>query len=361
MKKKNLFLKLSSTLMAVVFLAASSMLMTSCGDDDEGTDPEPVRENTILEIISESSTHTQLELFLNKYPDLISVLEGSGPLTVFAPNDAAFTSLQTILDVESLESINPDIIKSVLAFHVHTAGEIRRSEMETSTTIPTAQGENITFNASTGNIFTGGSNSDVQFVGDEILATNGVVHVTGTILVPPVQVFSAIQKHLGKVSQAVLLASNFSILAEAIAKADEYAAATEGVTPLADILSDESETLTVFAPVNGVFQQAGLTADSYTGQVWYSIIAHHVLSVEIRAADFEAGTSFTSKLGLPITVLSISAPTNPELGITTGIVLDSQGNQEPNGQVAVGDAFVSPDNGVVHAFAGVLEPPAQPE
>ncbi len=359
MKKKNLFLKLSSTLMAVVFLAMSSMLMTSCGDDDEGGDPEPARENTILEIISESSTHTQLELFLNKYPDLISVLEGNGPLTVFAPNDAAFTSLQTILDVESLESINPDIIKSVLAFHVHAAGEIRRSEMEASTTIPTAQGENITFNAATGNIFTGGSNSDVQFVGDEILATNGVVHVTGTILVPPVQVYTAIEQHLGKVSQAVLLAANFSILAQGVAKADAYATAEE-LPLLSDILSSDEETLTVFAPVNGVFQQASLTVDSFEGVEWYNIIKHHVLSEIVLGAEFEAGASFTSKLGLPITVLSIDAPLNLEAGIATGIVLDSEGNQEPNGQVALGDAFTG-ENGVVHAFAGILEPPTPGE
>lgn len=356
MRKNNLFLKLSSTLMAVVFLAMSSMVLTSCGDDDEGT-PDAVRENTILEIIENSENHTQLEFFLEKYPDLVAVLEGDGPLTVFAPNDAAFASLQTILDVESLETINPAIIKSVLAFHVHTAGEIRRADMNASTEILTAQGEEITFNAGSGNIETGGSNDDVQFIGDEILATNGVVHVIGTILVPPVQVYASIEKHLGKVSQAVLLAADFSTLAAAIAKADTYATA-QSLPLLSDILSSDSETLTVFAPVNGVFTQAGLTVDSYEADQWYNIIAHHVLSEIVLAADFEAGDSYNSKLNLPIVVLTTEAPTNPQAGITTGIVLDSNGDQQQNGQVAVGDAFVSQINGVVHAYAGILTPPS---
>ncbi|MBK6266029.1 fasciclin domain-containing protein [Marivirga sp. S37H4] len=356
MKKKNLFLKLSSTLMAVVFLAMSSMVLTSCGDD-EGTDPDPEPENSVLEIVAESETHTQLEFFLEEYPDLISVLEGDGPITLFAPNDAAFAKLQTILGVESLETVNPDIIKAVLAFHIHAAAEVRRTEMEQSTSLTTAQGENITFNAN-GNIATGGSDTDVEFVGEEILATNGVVHVVETILVPPVQVFSMIAVHLGKVSQAVLLGADFSTLAAAIQKADEFAASASQPL-LSDILSSESETLTVFAPVNAVFVSAGITLDAYSGQEWYGLIANHILSVEVKGADFVAGASYTTKAQKTITVLTTEAPIDADAGITSGVVLDSNGDSAPNGQIALENAYDSQINGVVHAFAGVLTPPTE--
>lgn len=332
-------------LLAVLFLAMSATVFTSCDDGEGGGDPEPEPENSILEIVAASENHTQLEAFVTANSELVSVL-GGNDLTLFAPNDAAFERLRVILGVESLEQVNPDVIAGVLAFHVHTQGVIRRADIEPGLQIGTVQGESMTITAE-GNIENGGTDREVEFVGDEILATNGVVHVVETILIPPT-VFATIGENLGQVSQTILLGSNFSTLASAIYKADTYAAATEGVTPLTEILADEERTLTVFAPVNDVFAGGGITLDSYSAQEWYGLIANHVL--------------FTTELQADLTPESVFTPT--AAGGTITVVpsggLDSNGVTGAEASVVVADILaaqtLAETNGVVHAINGILSP-----
>jgi uncharacterized surface protein with fasciclin (FAS1) repeats len=171
------------------------------------------------------------------------------------------------------------------------------------------------------------------------------VHSVGNILIPPVQVFSVVAEHLGKVSQAILLGADFTTLAAAINKADEFAEGA-GQATLKSILSDESATLTVFAPVNQVFETAGITLAAFTGEQWYGLIANHVLMETVLAADLSG--VYTSAAGSPITVLESGG-------------LDSDGEAGAEATIAVPDAFISQVNGVVHAIAGVLVLPTPAE
>ncbi|GAA5038234.1 hypothetical protein GCM10011506_34940 [Marivirga lumbricoides] len=342
MKKNNLFLKLSSTLMAVVFLAMSSVMLSSCDDEDEGGDPAP--DSTILEIVASSENHTQLEAFVTANSNLVSVLQGNN-LTLFAPNDAAFEKLRVILGVESLDQVNPNVISAVLAYHVHTEGVLRRADLVAGTSFSTLQGEENEITAE-GNVKEGGSDQEVEFVGDEILATNGVVHVVETILVPPT-IFATIGANLGKVSQTILLSSNFSTLAAAIYKADTYAATDDEVTPLTEILANGELDLTVFAPVNEVFANAepAITLDTYTAEQWYGLIANHVLLTTKLKADLEVGIGNPTAAEGVITLL-------PSGG------LDSDGVEGAEAQFITGASDIVSDNGVVHAIAGILKPAA---
>ncbi|MGM0581446.1 MAG: fasciclin domain-containing protein [Bacteroidota bacterium] len=336
MKKKNLFLKSTSSLLAMLFVVMSAFMFTACDPDEE--DPEPEAENSILEIVAESENHTQLEAFVNDDDDLAAALGGDN-LTLFAPNDAAFDKLKVILDVESLDQIKPEIIASVLRFHAAASVELRESFNE-NTEIQTLQGENISFNAES-NIATGGSNDNVEFVGDEILATNGVVHVVGTILVPP-SIFQAIEANLGKVSQTILLGADFSILAEAVAKADTYAEA-EGTALLTEVLAGE-DNITVFAPINQVFETAGITLETFTAEQWYGIILNHVVSGDLSAEAIGGG------LAQGENTLTTFAQANVQVAPTVF---------QENETLAIGGApVVSPDitseNGRVHAVAGIV-------
>lgn len=355
MKKKNLFLKSTSSLLAMLFVVMSAFMFTACDDTEDGDeDPEPEPENSILEIVAESESHTQLEAFVTADEDLSTALGGNN-LTLFAPNDAAFEKLRTTLGVESLNQVNPSVIKAVLTYHAVTSVELRESFNE-DTELTTLQGENITFNSSS-NIATGGSDSDVEFIGDEILATNGVVHVVETILVPPT-IYAAIGTNLGKVSQTILLSANFSTLAAAIQKADaEYAAITEGVTPLSTILAGAAEGLpqiTVLAPPNQVFEAGGLTVDSFNPQQWYGIIANHVIgSKELRAeftyVDANNIVTFSTLAGGTITVVpSGGLDSNGQSGAEATFAVDPETGEEI--------VNIESDNGVVHAIAGVLLP-----
>ncbi len=305
---------------------------------------EPAPENSILEIVTASENHTQLEAFVTANPELVTVL-GGNDLTLFAPNDAAFEALRVTLGVSDLAQVNSSVISGVLAFHVHTAGVVRRSEMTATTSLSTVQGENITYNAQ-GNIATGGSVPNVEFVGEEILATNGVVHVVERILIPPT-VFATIGANLGRVSQTILLGSSFSTLASAIYKADTYADADDEIPSLQSVLADEDNTLTVFAPVNEVFAGAQITLDTYTAEQWYGIIANHVLFTQELEADLTPGSVFfpTAADGT-ITVV-------PSGG------LDSNGEAGAEASVVLADIFAgvpSESNGVVHAINGILAP-----
>jgi len=347
MKKTNLFEKFNKVFYALLILTAVSFTFTSCDDtEEENTDPDPTE--SILEIVTASPDHTQLEAFVTANEDLVSTLEGNG-LTLFAPNDDAFEALRITLGVESLDQVTPNVIASVLAFHVHTSGVVRRTDMDSETSLSTVQGENITYNAE-GNIETGGSVTNVQFVGDEILATNGVVHVVDRILIPPT-IFATIGANLGKVSQTILLGADFSTLAAAITKADTEYAGPNNVTPLSAILAGTAgpAQITVFAPVNDVFTQLNITLDSRTGEEWYGLIANHVLGQKLLSTQLVEGTGNVTLAGGAITLL-------PSGG------LDSDGVEGAEATFAVdpdtGNAVVDieSENGVVHAIAGVLAP-----
>lgn len=346
MKKKNLFLKSTSSLLAMLFVVMSAFMFTACDPEEE---PEPEPENSILEIVANSDSHTQLAAFVNADADLAAALGGDN-LTLFAPNDAAFDKLKIALGVESLEQIRPDVIAAVLRFHAVNSVELRESFTE-NTELTTIQTEDIAFNANS-NISTGCSEDNVGFVGDEILATNGVVHVVNTILVPP-SICQTIGINLGKVSQTILLSASFSTLADAIRKADEgYAAGNDAVPSLADILAGNAgpDQITVIAPVNDVFEALEISLDDYSAQQWYGIIANHVIgSKELREQftyiDADNIVTFRTLAQGTITVVpSGGLDSNGEAG-AEGTFVDQEGTFN-----------IESDNGVVHAFAGVLVP-----
>jgi len=337
MKKKNLFLKSTSSILAMLFVVMSAFMFTAC-DDNGNEDPEPEPENSILEIVGESDNHTQLAAYVNADAELASALEADG-LTLFAPNDAAFEKLRVTLGVDDLSEVNPAVIGTVLRFHAVQSVELRESFTE-DTELTTVQGEAITFNAN-GNIATGGSDTDVEFVGDEMLASNGVVHVVETILIPPT-VFATIGANLGKVSQTVLLGADFSTLASAIAKADEYAA-SENLDLLSSILAGDDK-ITVFAPINDVFVGAGITLDTFTGAEWYGIIATHVVIGDYSAADLGAGLQQGENTYMTAAQSNIQ--------IAAAVFQETETISAGGAPVVAAD--IESENGRVHAVAGVV-------
>jgi transforming growth factor-beta-induced protein len=335
MKKKNLFLKSTSSLLAMLFVVMSAFMFTACNDDPE---PEPEAENSILEIVAESENHTELEAFVNADAELAAAL-GGDDLTLFAPNDAAFEALKVTLGVESLDQIDPAVIGSVLRFHAVASVELRESFTE-DTELTTLQGEAITFNAN-GNIETGGSVTNVEFDGEEILATNGVVHSVERILIPPM-FFDYIAANLGKVSQTILLGADFTTLAAAIEKADTYA--DENDLPLLTQVLAGEDDITVFAPINQVFAAANITVETFTAEQWYGIILTHVVAGDLSAEAIGGG------LAQGENTLTTFAQTNVQVAPTVF---------QENETLAIGGApVVAPDitseNGRVHAVAGIV-------
>jgi len=358
MKKINFLFK---RLLALAVVAAM-LTLVSCGDDDEGGDPAPTM--NLYETMQEDDDLTELSAYIDANATLKAALESETEYTFFAPTDAAFEKLRNTLQVESLDLVSSEVIGAVLAFHVG-AGAQTQSEL-TGGTITTLQGEDVVVN-SDGTILTGGSDDQVEILDADIEATNGIMHKTETILIPPT-LFAYIGTHLGKVSQTILLGADFTILADGLAKADEFATANSQ-TLLSATLSG-STVLTVFAPTNATFEAASITAETYTGEQWYGIIANHVVTDDntvdsnttVDEAEMETAATFSTAAGGTLAFFNDTGSIPADNGV--GIYIDSNGDVDFgdsgtftnfDAEVAIIDAALA-SNGKIHVIAGVLAP-----
>jgi len=113
-----------------------------------------------------------------KAAGLVETLKSPGPFTVFAPTDEAFAKLPA----GTLDSLlaNPEQLKAVLLYHV-VPGRVPASEVVKLHSAKTAGGAAIPVRVENGNVFAG----PAQVVKTDIGASNGVIHVIDTVLIPP--------------------------------------------------------------------------------------------------------------------------------------------------------------------------------
>ena len=110
---------------------------------------------------------------------LVQTLKGTGPFTVFAPNDAAFAKLPA----GTVESLLKDLPKltAILTYHV-VAGKVMAADVMTmdGKTAATVNGAPLKIST------TGGVklNGDINVVATDIECTNGVIHVIDSVLLP---------------------------------------------------------------------------------------------------------------------------------------------------------------------------------
>jgi uncharacterized surface protein with fasciclin (FAS1) repeats len=113
-----------------------------------------------------------------KAAGLVGTLKGKGPYTVFAPNDAAFAKLPPGT-VESLLK-NKKKLATVLKYHV-VAGRVKAADVAGKTLkVPTAARLPVNVDGSFGVRV-----NDAHVIQPDIQASNGVIHVIDTVLIPP--------------------------------------------------------------------------------------------------------------------------------------------------------------------------------
>ena len=112
--------------------------------------------------------------------DLVNTLKGPGPFTVFAPTDAAFAKLPAGTLDTLLKPENKALLQHVLTYHV-VAGKVMAADALTLTSAKTVSGDALPINAA-GNTVTVGKATVVKA---DVVATNGVIHVVDTVLLPP--------------------------------------------------------------------------------------------------------------------------------------------------------------------------------
>jgi uncharacterized surface protein with fasciclin (FAS1) repeats len=107
---------------------------------------------------------------------LDGALSAEGPYTVFAPTDEAFAKLPEGT-VESLLA-NPEALKKVLLYHV-VSGDVRAAQVVELDSATTLNGEMVAINTDGGVRV-----NDANVIKTDITASNGVVHVIDTVLIP---------------------------------------------------------------------------------------------------------------------------------------------------------------------------------
>jgi uncharacterized surface protein with fasciclin (FAS1) repeats len=107
---------------------------------------------------------------------LVETLKGPGPLTVFAPDDAAFAKLPA----GSLDALlkDKDKLAKVLKFHV-VSGKVMAKDV-TSGNVPTVQGQSLKVVAGSGGVMV----NNAKVVKTDIEASNGVIHVIDQVVMP---------------------------------------------------------------------------------------------------------------------------------------------------------------------------------
>jgi uncharacterized surface protein with fasciclin (FAS1) repeats len=108
---------------------------------------------------------------------LIDTLKTEGPFTVFAPTDAAFAKVPA----ETLNALAADKekLRKVLLYHV-VPGRLTAADMQTGET-KTAEGASLKVNISGGSVSVDSS----KVVAPDVMATNGVIHIIDSVLLPP--------------------------------------------------------------------------------------------------------------------------------------------------------------------------------
>ena len=109
---------------------------------------------------------------------LVSTLQGPGPFTVFAPTDEAFAKLPAGT-VEALLK-DKEALTRVLTYHV-VAGKVGSQQVVTLTEAETVAGIMAPIKVKDGMVWVGGA----KVVTTDIQASNGVIHVIDTVMLPP--------------------------------------------------------------------------------------------------------------------------------------------------------------------------------
>ena len=111
---------------------------------------------------------------------LVDTLKGPGPFTVFAPTDAAFAKLPAGTVENLLKPENKDQLVAILTYHV-VPGEVTAAQVVKLSEAKTVNGKTIAVKVKDGSVTV----NDANVTATDIAATNGVIHVIDTVILPP--------------------------------------------------------------------------------------------------------------------------------------------------------------------------------
>lgn len=113
-----------------------------------------------------------------KAADLVGVLQGEGPFTVFAPTNEAFAALPAGTLESLLKPENKDKLIAILTYHVVPAQVLAKDVA--AGMVATANGAKVKIAVKGGSVMV----QDANVVATDIMAKNGVIHVIDKVIIP---------------------------------------------------------------------------------------------------------------------------------------------------------------------------------
>merc|ERR1719183_857980 len=167
---------------------------------------------------------------------LVSALEGEGPFTVFAPSNEAFAKLpRNVWTPNILDAKNIKLLDSILEYHVISGAAVHSTDLKAEQHVATLEGESLFVEKDWSGVHI---NRKAKVTTADVGASNGVVHIIDTVLIPT-SVSSP--KPTKNIVQIAAGNKDLSTLVTALT-AGKLVSALEGKGPF-----------TVFAPSNEAF------------------------------------------------------------------------------------------------------------
>jgi uncharacterized surface protein with fasciclin (FAS1) repeats len=171
----------------VALALVASIAFTACGSDSANTEETETEESVvetetaeatdIVAVASATEGFSTLVAALSA-ASLVETLQGEGPFTVFAPNDAAFAALPEGLLEKLLLPENVAVLTSILTYHV-VAGNVLSTDVVAGDAA-SVEGSNLALTTDMGVKV-----NDATVIQADVTASNGVIHVIDKVLVPP--------------------------------------------------------------------------------------------------------------------------------------------------------------------------------
>lgn len=169
-------------LLFIILVAFACLAIAGCGEKKSESEEAAMEapEKMPMDIVDIAVKDGRFETLVAalKAADLVGTLKGEGPFTVFAPTDDAFGKLPP----GTVEGLLEDVpkLKNILLYHV-VPGKVMSADVVELDRADTALGRKLMIKVVDGKVMI----NDAQVVVADIEASNGVIHVIDTVILPP--------------------------------------------------------------------------------------------------------------------------------------------------------------------------------
>lgn len=296
-------------------------------------------EQDIVDVAVENGSFTTLVAAVQQ-AELVDALKADGPYTVFAPTDDAFAALLEETEMSAEDLLAAENLSDILLYHV-VAGEFNAEAVielvgdSDYVLVDTLAGTPVKVSVDMGNVYV----NDAMVAMPDVEASNGVIHVVDSVIMPPSQTITDIVVESAGMEED----AEFTTLLAAVSEAE-----------LAEALAGEGP-FTVFAPTDAAFADAlealDISAeDLLASEDLSSILLYHVVSGEeaLYSNDVAAALEDAGDDGIMVETMN---------GASFTVTADDDGIYVDGAQIIMTDIMAS--NGVIHVIDAVILPPAE--